>query len=67
MAAGASDSPGNGGGGRSSGSGSSGGGSSGSKPKLLLVGDRDTFCSLESFDALAMRLPPPRSARVVSG
>lgn len=37
------------------------------KPRLLLIGDRDNFCSMESFEALASRMPGPKTVRVVAG
>lgn len=37
------------------------------KPRMLLIGDRDNFCSMETFQALAERMPGPKTVRVVAG
>ena len=39
----------------------------GSKPKLVVIGDRDQFCSVESFEKFVGTLPEPRESVIVTG
>lgn len=39
----------------------------GARPKLLLIGDRDNFCSMETFSAFADEMPGPKTVRVLPG
>lgn len=40
-------------------------GECGEKPKLVMVGDEDQFCSLESFERFVAALPEPKTTVVV--
>ena len=37
------------------------------KPRLLLIGDQDNFCSMESFEGFAEQMPGPKTVRVIVG
>ena len=37
------------------------------KPKLLVVGDADQFCSVKAFEKFCSTLPDPKSTLVASG